>query len=1193
MSPLQSAATFVRSSKSVLRSLLAVLIMGGAVLAGLSGAAPAFAEAPSWRIASEAAPSNLPPGEEGEIIIGVANLGDGEVDGKANPVSVTDTLPAGMTALSISAVPVAPGKREEPVACSPPPAKVFTCTYSGPLAPYGELKVTVVVQVEEAEGTETELLNAVKVEGGGAPAASSVEPVKVSNEPVSSGAQRYEVLPQNENGAPDTQAGSHPFQLTTTLAFNQIRESGHSRSIRRPAALPKDLSFILPPGFIGNPSAVGACTAANFAATVGTVGNLCPASAAIGVALLTINEPKTEQGKTLMAPVFNLVPAQGEPARFGFDVFSVPIVLEASVRTGGGYNVVASIRDASELAGVLGSQVTLWGVPGDPRHDNARGFECIDDGAHAEEAGRSCPTSSEESQQPFLTLPTSCAPNPGEEPLIFSMEANSWAQPEDFASSSYLWSGPLGEPLGLEGCGQLPFSPSIAASPEAHSASTPTGLSVDVKLPQSTTLEPSPEGRAEADVRETTVTLPEGMQLNPSAANGLQACPETSEGGFEGIGFTGFEKSSAAEEAPGTATFTPSFRFTEEEVEGRKLPPSCPEAAKVGIVHIKTPLLPRELEGAVYLATPAPNGEGGKNPFNSLVALYIVAEDREAGVLVKLAGEGRLEGPTGRISTTFRNTPQLPFEELKLELFGGERAPLATPSSCGSYAATASFAAWSGASSELVSEPPFAIDSGPNGGPCPSSPLAFGPGFDAQSTNPAAGAFTPFVLEIARPDGDQALTGVTVHLPEGVAALLSSVTPCQEPAVGQEWACGEASLIGHSTAWSGLGGEPVELGGDAYLTTGYDGAPFGLLVRTHAQAGPFDLGYVNVRSRIDVNPETAAVTITTDPGPHGDVLPSMLKGIPAQLKRLLVTVDRPNFEFNPTSCNPMRISGTLTGSEGAGAGVSSPFQVSGCQSLPFAPKLTASAGGHGSKVDGTSLDVTVTSAGVGQANIAKVDLQLPAALPSRLTTLQKACPEAAFNANPAGCDPESVIGKATIHTPVLNSPLTGPAYLVSHGGAEFPDVEFVLQGEGVKIVLDGKTDIKSGITYSKFESAPDAPFTRFETELPAGPYSVLTPNVPEKEDFSLCKASLAMPTTIIAQDGAVIEQDTNIAVSGCSGVLPSKVVKLTRTQLLAKALKTCKKKYKKREAKRLVCERQAQKRYTAKKAAKKAARRRG
>ena len=322
------------------------------------------------------------------------------------------------------------------------------------------------------------------------------------------------------------------------------------------------------------------------------------------------------------------------------------------------------------------------------------------------------------------------------------------------------------------------------------------------------------------------------------------------------------------------------------------------------------------------------------------------------------------------------------------------------------------------------------------------------------------------------------------------------------------------------------------------------------------------------------------MTIVSDP------LPTQLRGIPLQLKRVLVSVDRPGFEFNPTNCDPMSIEGAISGSEGATASVSSPFQLAGCQALPFDPKLTAAAGGRGSKADGTSLEVTVTSGGVNaggaaQAGIAKVDLQLPRALSSRLSTLQQACTEAIFDANPASCREGSVIGYATIHTPVLKSPLSGPAYLVSHGGAAFPDVEFVLQGEGITLVLDGKTDIKGGVTYSRFESAPDAPFTVFETVLPAGPHGVLTPNVPERDDYNLCKAPLQMPTTITAQNGVTIKETTPIAVTGCGGVLSTKT-KLTNAQLLAKALKACRQQFKHSKAKRQGCERRASKRYAAK-----------
>jgi hypothetical protein len=363
-----------------------------------------------------------------------------------------------------------------------------------------------------------------------------------------------------------------------------------------------------------------------------------------------------------------------------------------------------------------------------------------------------------------------------------------------------------------------------------------------------------------------------------------------------------------------------------------------------------------------------------------------------------------------------------------------------------------------------------------------------------------------------------------------------------------------------------------------YLTTGYDGAPFGILDATLAKAGPFNLGMVDVRSRINVDPNTAAATITTDPGPRDEALITIKDGVPVQLKQINVTVNREHFDFNPTNCSPLAVTGTLSGSQGASAAVSTPFEVSNCANLPFSPKLTASVSGHGSKADGVTFDVKVTSS-PGQANIAKTFLTIPAELPSRLTTIQKACLAEAFEANPASCPEGSNIGMAIAHTPVLRSPLVGPAYLVSYGSAAFPDVEFVLQGEGILLLLDGKTDIKKGVTYSRFESVPDAPVSMFETVLPAGPHSALTAAVAESAKFSLCGTSLSMPTEITGQNGALIKTTTKVAITGCASAKK-------KSDALAKALAACKKQYAHSKKKRAACEARARKKYPGKTAGK-------
>ncbi len=967
----------------------------------------------------------------------------------------------------------------------------------------------------------------------------------------------------NQIGSPDVQAGSHP-DLTTSFVL--------SPEVPLAEGSLKDARVELPPGFVGDPEATPRCTAYEFTHGKKGPGGAypCPDDTAVGVeSTYVVANGGHEHVLSVSTPVYNVEPSPGVAAELGFKAKQIaPVLLDVSVRTGGDYGVTVNVANINEAAEVYGSTVTIWGVPAEAIHDPYRG-ECLApderegiqttyESLREEEEGRGlnpitpadCPA--DVPVKPFLMNPTSCGV-----PRTATLSVDSWEDPGSFVSLS----SALPE---LSGCGELDFSPSIGVTPDGTAGSTPTGLNVSVHVPQEATL--SPVGLAEADVRDTTVTLPAGLQVNPAAAAGLGACTEAD------IGFERYD------EATGQSFF---HEESEQERLGEVAHQECPEASKLGTVKITTPLLSEPLEGAVYQAAQ------GANPFGSLLALYVVAEDRKAGVRVRLAGKVEPNPQTGQLVSTFDQTPQLPFEEFKLELFGGARAPLAT-SSCGAYRTESSIEPWSGnAAASPFSE--FAVTTGPDGTPC-SSLGSFAPAFLSGTANNQAGAFSPFTVTLSRNDGEQTLSTVAMTMPPGLLGMLSSVALCGE-AQANAGSCPASSQIGHVTVQAGVGSEPLELPeagrreDPVYLTGPYGGGPFGLAIVVHPEAGPFNLEEdgrpVIVRARILVNPTTAQVSVASDP------MPTILRGIPLDVRTVNVMIDRERFMLNPTSCEPLTVAGTIGSAQGATANVSSRFQAANCAALPFAPKLTASTQGQASKAEGASLDVKIESAGLGQANIHKVDLQLPIALPSRLTTLQKACLEAVFNANPAACDEGSVIGKAIIHTPLLNSPLTGPAYLVSHGGAAFPDVEFVLQGEGITLVLDGKTDIKDGITYSRFESAPDAPFTTFETELPAGPDSILGAYVPEKENYSLCKTSLAMPTTITAQNGAVINQTTNVAVTGCGGVLPSKVVKLTKKQLLAKALKVCKKDKKKN--KRVACEKQARKKYGAKAKSKKPA----
>src|ERR1019366_1144680 len=649
----------------------------------------------------------------------------------------------------------------------------------------------------------------------------------------------------------------------------------------------------------------------------------------------------------------------------------------------------------------------------------------------------------------LLTLPTQCSG----EALQTSGVGDSWQAPDILTSFT------AAEPLPvLTGCDRLPFDPTASVLLEQHAASSPSGLTSDIHLPQQSTL--APNGLAEGALRGVEVPLPRGVQVNPAAAGGLEGCT-TSQIGYLGM-------------SDGTQQFTPGAA-------------SCPDAAKVGAVDdVRTPLLAAPLHGALYLATPH------ENPFGSLVSLYLVAEDPAAGVRVKLAGNVHLDLASGQVSVRFDTSPQVPVEEIKVHVFGGPKASLTTPQQCGSYPTVTQLTTWSG---PLVSESSSSSQllTGPNGGPCAAS-TPFAPQFTAGTTANVAGATAPVLTKIPRADGEGTLSGLRIDLPTGLLGDVSSVAQCPEPAA-QQGTCGAASLIGRLSADVGVGSEPfTESGGQVFLTGPYAGAPFGLSITVPAKAGPFDLGTgpcdcIVVRARVEVDPHTAAISILSDP------LPTLLQGVPVDLRRINVAVDRERFTRNATGCLPKHILATLTSAEGATATDLVPYSAVNCAGLRFAPKFSALVEGKASKAGGAYLHVKVVSKGGpqpggGEANIRSVKVDLPLQLPSRLSTLQKACVAVVFEANPANCPAASVVGEGTAVTPVLRSALTGPAILVSHGGEAFPDLVIVLQGEGITLDLVGNTKIKKGITSSTFKSVPDAPISTFDLVLPEGPHSV-------------------------------------------------------------------------------------------------------
>jgi hypothetical protein len=1114
----------IKSTKLVGRPARSLVLAFALVLAALAfSTASASASSPWWKLSAVTTPTVLTPGSEARITVQAVNLGDASVAGNAAPIAMSVKLPSWVEDPS-SIVGVA-GQAESngyegflgEMTCKPPseqPLPEVSCEFSESLPPFGTLEMTIIAKVSSAAPSSGAIEEAIT--GGDTLSVTRAQTLHTgASAPF--GVENYEFVPENEGGTPDTQAGSHPFQLTSTIVFNQKVEAGSAPPLL-PAGpeLLKDVHAKLPAGLVGNANAYPQCTTIQFDANREGF-NECPNDTAIGVAQVTVNEPKSLGYTTDPVPIFNLTPARGEPARFGFDDENVHVVLDTSVRTGADYGVTVSVNRITEVADVVRSVLTFWGVPGNPVHDASRGWDCIDNGINVAIFGfpttESC-TAVEQSPKPFLTMPTSCPTNPTThlpEPMQSSLEVDSWSHPGAFTTPSVYTLEDASGPLGIDGCGQVPFEASIKAAPDIEAASRPSGLSVDVHVPQETTL--NPEGVSTSDVKDIQVTLPEGVTLNPSGANGLEACSESE------VGYLGKE--------PGEL----EARLFSSELSS----PFCPDASKIATAKITTPLLPHPLEGAVYLA--AQNA----NPFGSLVAMYLVAEDKVSGVLVKLPGEVSLNGTTGQVTATFKNNPQLPFEDAELSFFGGERAPLSTPSRCGTYTTTASFTPWSG-NAPVVSESKFNITSGPNGSSCtyPGQALPFGPSLTGGMTNINAGAFSPLTTTIGREDGQQNISQVQLKMPAGLSGILSGVPLCGE-AEANAGTCSEASKIGSTIVSVGLGGDPYSVtGGRVYLTGPYQGAPFGLSIVNPAVAGPFNLGNVVVRAKIEVNPTTAALTVTTNSEAEGYAIPHILDGIPLQIKHINVTIERNGFTFNPTNCTPASITGSVGSFEGASLPVSVPFQVTNCATLKFAPKFAVSTPGHTSKADGAGLTAKLSypvAAQGTQADIKAVKVDLPKQLPSRLTTLQKACTAKQFEANPANCPKASKIGFAKVSTPLLPVPLEGPAIFVSHGGEAFPSLTMVLQGYGVTVDLVGTTYIShAGITSTTFKTVPDVPFSTFELTLGQGPYSALAANLPAKDKGSFCGQSLAMPTAFVAQNGLEIHESTKLSVSGCAKV---------------------------------------------------------
>jgi hypothetical protein len=1091
--------------------IAAVAFVGGFVLTG-AGSAFAGEAGPQWSVSAVSRPTYLAPGGgagENSFVVLVTNTGGVASSGV---VTVTDELPRGLTAgAGVSAV-------DELGAHSKAAGSDFSkdcefdgeeengvtkesCSYSGVVQPDDTLvlKFPVVVsatppdscvagEVVVPAGAAGCVTNVVRVSGGGGVSASMRTATVIS-----AGHAGFGISPGGASTAlSSAQAGAHP-DLTVSTAFDTEKSEGAT------AGNLKNFTYDLPAGFAGDLVSTPTCQADLF------LREECPVPTQVGVTTVILDQDN--ETKVELEPVYDLAPEPGEVGKLGFNIGQFYYEGDISVRAPGeagpageggepyGLKTVF-YNNTAGLVDVDNASLTVWGVPASPVHDALRwqpgggGFQ----EGHFGVADKAA-------EAPFFTNPTAC----GSE-LHASSSVTSWQGESPEATTTAFGS--------IVGCDELGMEPSLTAETTSDSAYAPTGFDLATRIPQ--TYESAGE-LATSTLKKEVVTLPEAMTLNPSAGAGLQACSEA-QYGEEGTQYAAGH--------------------------------GCPNASKLATVKIKTPSIEEEVTGSVFLAEPAPRGaqEPGRNPFNSLVAMYLIARAPGRGVLVKAPGEVQLNPVTGQIVTTFDDLPPLPFSEATFAFNQGANAPLVTPPACGDYTVTAQLTPWSdpeGAALALLA-PAFPIDTScPAGGVPP-----FAPTVSAGTLNNSAGSYSTLDMRISRNDGEQEITGFATQLPPGLTANLVGVPFCSEAQIqaarektGAEEqaqpACPAASEIGQTIAEAGVGQLLAQAPGKLYMAGPFEGAPFSVVSITSADVGPFDLGTVVVHLPLDINPETAAVSIPAGPA---DQIPHIIKGVVVHLRQIHVYVERPNYIINPTSCNAMSLSATVIGSGASFSDpadedpvtVTDPFQAAGCASLAFKPTFKVSTSAKASKADGASLNVKLTypSGSMGtQANVKSVKVELPKALPSQLKTLQKACTAKQFESNPAGCPSESVIGHAIVHTQLLPVPLEGPAYFVSHGGEAFPNLILVLQGYGVTVQLVGDTDIKNGITSSTFASTPDVPFETFELTLPQGKYSALAAN------GNLCQQKLVMPTAFVAQNGATLNQETHIEVSGCSKTL--------------------------------------------------------
>jgi hypothetical protein len=879
------------------------------------------------------------------------------------------------------------------------------------------------------------------------------------------GAEGFDVAAEQQDGSPATKAGTHPYALRVDLNFNES-----SQDPGFPAQDLKDMRLELPSGLIGNPSVATQCTLAQFNTPrqspyeASLSGESCPEKSQVGTITMRTN---LLGGSERTFGLFNLAPPPGVAAELGAAPFGQPLAFVGQVRNKQGeYGLDLQARNFSQNLAIDAVRIDVWGTPWDVSHDPQRG-NCLKETEPGFGWGKcSVGPPKTNRREPFLTLPVACTG-----PLPFTVAADSWQSPGRWALDASLAPG-------LTNCSELSFSTFSFSGPTSNRASTATGYDFDLSVKQEGLLDP--QGRSGPQVQKALVSLPDGFTINPSMGAGLGVC------------------TSAQYEAE-----------TPTSIAGQ----GCPNNSKIGHLEFQSPLVVEKttsfeqiVKGQVYLAQPF------HNPFNALIGVYLLARAPN-GIFVKVAGRLVPDQSTGKLTAIFEGLPQLPYTHLKIHFNEGQRAPLATATSCGGYLTEVELIPWQ---DEAAIQPTvehqnfeFHLTQGVGGGPCPApGPAPFAPGAANGSQNSNAGSYSPFFLHLKRGDTEAEITSYSAQLPPGLLGKIAAIPYCpeadieaakRETGVGEleHPSCPASSEIGHTSTGYGLGGVLTYAPGRLYLSGPYHGAPLSITAVDSALVGPFDLGVVIVRSAIEVDPFSSQVSIDSA---ASDPIPHILGGIPLHLRDIRVYISRPDFTLNPTSCEPLQTASTLSGSSPPFANpkeslatVSNPFQVSGCSSLGFRPTLSLKLLGKTNRGAYPALRAVLTER-AGDANIRSAAVALPHAEYLAQNHLLTACAKSRFEAK--DCPPGSVYGKARAFTPLLAEPLEGPVYLVSGFGHLIPDLVVALHGPGgLEIDLDGRVDQVRGGMRASFEHLPDAPASKFEMKLFGGKRGLLVNSV--------------------------------------------------------------------------------------------------